>query len=308
MVFKNQNIEEIIADIQSANYFFITLSSITVLLAHFIRALRWQLLIETLGEKAKLKYTFYAVMVGYLANLALPRLGEASRCGVLKNKININFTALFGTVITERLVDLLSLILLIFFSVIIEFDLVFKFLKQILYQIPYQYIFLLLASVCFISYLIIYFFKANKGQVLSRKLIGIYDQFKVGFQSFKYLKNKNLFITYTFTLWFLYILSVYIAFFALKNTNGLGFNAAISVIVFGSLGMIVPVQGGIGAFHFMVSQALVFYGINKTTGISLATLMHSSQTLLIIVIGFACLFLILAKSKKSMHYESVSSS
>ena len=102
---------------------------------------------------------------------------------------------------------------------------------------------------------------------------------------------------YTFLIWALYILSVYIAFWALASTSFLGIGAAFTVIVLGSLGMIAPVQGGIGAFHFMVTKALMFYGINNASGITLATLMHSSQTLIIILIGFLSLFLILRTKK-----------
>lgn len=300
LVFNGQNYDEIFSYIKNANYYCLTLSALLVLLAHWVRALRWQMLIQALGKPVALKHTFYAVMVGYLANLAFPRLGEVSRCGVLKKKVDLDFTLLFGTVITERLIDLLSLLLVVMLTIALQFKLIYSFLNQLLGAAKFSIssIGLSLISILILTLISYGLLKKYQQSSFIIKVRSFLKGLYTGLGSILILKNRWLFVFYTFLIWALYILSVYVAFWALPNTALLGIGAAFTVIVLGSLGMIAPVQGGIGAFHFMVSKALQFYQINKATGITLATLMHSSQTLIIILIGFLSLFLIL-KTKKS---------
>lgn len=299
LVFNGQNYDEIFSNIKNANYYWLSLSALIVLLAHWVRALRWQMLIQALGKPIALKHTFYAVMVGYLANLAFPRLGEVTRCGVLNKKVDIGFTPLLGTVITERVIDLLSLLLVIILTVLIQFELIFSYLTQLLAVTKFNVTsivisFLVILIVVLIGYLLL---KKYQNITLIQKIITFLNSLYIGLGSIFVLKNRWLFVFYTFLIWVLYIASVYIAFWVLPDTSLLGAAAAFTVIVFGSLGMIAPVQGGIGAFHFMVTQALKFYQINIATGITLATLLHSSQALIIIVIGFLSLFLILRNKK-----------
>ncbi len=299
LVFRGQNQQQIFSEIKNANYYWVTMSATLVLFAHFVRALRWQMLINALGKPVKINATFYALMVGYLANLAFPRLGEVSRCGVLTKKVNLSFTQLFGTVITERLIDLLSLLLVTLFTIALQFQLIFVFLKQLLQSTTFNFIvFLIVLASLFILFVLVYWFikKNDTHKWVIKGLSFLYD-LKKGLSSILKLKNPWLFVAYTVLIWGLYISSVYVAFFALQATSHLGLSAAFCVIVFASLGMIAPVQGGIGAFHFMVTKALQFYGISGASGITLATLMHSSQTIIIVGFGFLSLFLILRKPR-----------
>jgi uncharacterized protein (TIRG00374 family) len=299
-VFKGQNQKEIFSYIKHANYYWIALSALIVLCAHLVRALRWQMLINALGKPISLSSTFYAVMIGYLANLAFPRLGEVSRCGVLKKKVDLSFTELFGTVITERLVDLISLLIVAMITIALQYQLIYASLHELLRSKTFNYETLwFIVLVFFIFIITIYWiYIKNTEHPFVKKIIAFLMDLKKGLYSISKLKNSWLFIGYSTLMWTLYILSVYIAFQALPTTYQLGMNAAFCVIVFGSLGMIAPVQGGIGAFHFMVTKALQFYGVETESGITIATLMHSSQTFIIIVIGFLSLFLILKKSNQ----------
>lgn len=299
LVFKDQNQQQIFSEFKNANYYWVALSAAMVLLAHFVRALRWQMLITALGKPVNLNATFYALMVGYLANLAFPRLGEVSRCGVLTKKVNLSFTQLFGTVITERLVDLLSLILVTLLTIALQYQLIFVFLKQLLNATKFNLnalVFVLISFFVLVAFIYWIIKKMNSHPIIIKVLTFLTD-LKKGLSSILLLKNPWLFFGYTVLIWALYILSVYVAFFALQATNHLGIAAAFCVIVFGSLGMIAPVQGGIGAFHFMVTKALQFYSIDAASGLTLATLMHSSQTIIIIGVGFVSLFLILKKTR-----------
>lgn len=299
LVFKDQNQQQIFSEIKNANYYWVALSAAMVLIAHFVRALRWQMLITALGKPVNLNATFYALMVGYLANLAFPRLGEVSRCGVLTKKVNLSFTQLFGTVITERLVDLLSLILVTLLTIALQYQLIFVFLKQLLNANKFNLnalVFVLISFFVLVAF-IYWIIKKMNSHPLIIKVLTFLTDLKKGLSSILLLKNPWLFFGYTVLIWALYILSVYVAFFALQATSHLGIAAAFCVIVFGSLGMIAPVQGGIGAFHFMVTKALQFYSIDAASGLTLATLMHSSQTIIIIGVGFVSLFLILKKTR-----------
>lgn len=299
LVFKSQNQQQIFTEIKNANYYWVALSALMVLVAHFIRALRWQMLINALGKPVKLNTTFYALMVGYLANLAFPRLGEVSRCGVLTKKVNLSFTQLFGTVITERLVDLLSLVLVTFLTIALQYQLIFTFLKQLLNStdINSNAIVIVITTIFVLLSCTYWIITKNINHPYTIRAASFLYDLKKGLSSILLLKKPWLFIGYTFLIWALYILSVYIAFLALQATLNLGIAAAFCVIVFGSLGMIAPVQGGIGAFHFMVTKALQFYEIDGASAITLATLMHSSQTIIIIGFGFLSLFLILRKTR-----------
>lgn len=296
-VFKGQNQKEIFSNIKNANYYWIAFSALIALSAHVIRALRWQMLIQALGKPIPLSTTFYAVMVGYLANLAFPRLGEVSRCGVLKKKVDSSFTELFGTVITERLVDLISLLIVGLITIALQYQLIFDSLSQLLSAASFKlYNLWLLCLILLIFAVAIYWlYNKNTEHHFVKKGVTFLVDLRKGLSSITHLKNSWLFVGYSALMWTLYILSVYIAFLALPTTQQLGINAAFCVIVFGSLGMIAPVQGGIGAFHFMVTKALQFYGIEQANGITMATLMHSSQTLVMIFVGFLSLFLILKK-------------
>lgn len=296
-VFKGQNLKEIFSYIKNANYYWITFSAVIALSAHVIRALRWQMLINALGKPISLSTTFYAVMVGYLANLAFPRLGEVSRCGVLKKKVDLSFTELFGTVITERLVDLISLMVVALLTIALQYQLIFESLRQLLSASSFhlEYVWLLGLLVLIFTGAIYWVYQKNTEHHLVKKGVSFLIDLRKGLSSIVHLKSSWLFVGYSALMWALYILSVYIAFLALPTTQHLGMNAAFCVIVFGSLGMIAPVQGGIGAFHFMVTKALQFYGVEEASGITMATLMHSSQTFVMIIAGFLSLFLILKK-------------
>jgi hypothetical protein len=296
-LFKGQNQKEIFSYIKNANYYWIAFSALIALSAHVVRALRWQMLINALGKPIPLTTTFYAVMVGYLANLAFPRLGEVSRCGVLKKKVDLNFTELFGTVITERLVDLISLLVVAMITIALQYQLIYDSLYQLLStsSLNTTNLWLMLLVIFVLTGAIYWVYIKNAEHPFVKKIVAFLKDLKKGLNSISHLKNSWLFVGYSVLMWALYILSVYIAFQALPTTHHLGLNAAFCVIVFGSLGMIAPVQGGIGAFHFMVTKALQFYGVDTASGITMATLMHSSQTLVMIVVGFLSLFLILKK-------------
>ena len=296
-VYKDQDINRIKSILTNeVNYFWIILSVFLGLLSHISRTIRWNLMIEPLGHKPRALNTFLAVMIGYLMNLALPRMGEISRCGVLAKYEKISFTKLVGTVVLERLIDMLMLLLLLVIVVITQFGHVMKFLNNNpevqdklgkLIRSP-----LLPIGLIFI-FLIIWFTRHKiKGSGIVKKLMGLLNQFAEGFKSIRDIKNKGSFIFHSVFIWILYYLMLYCVFFSFEFTSHLTPLAGMTVFVLGSFGMIAPVQGGIGAWHFMAIEGLALYGIDKADGQIFALVAHGSTTIMLIVFGVVSLFVL----------------
>ena len=311
LAFRGQNLEQLSANLKSANYGWVILSTLACLLAHLFRAYRWQMLIKTLEySPPSIITTFQAVMIGYLANLALPRMGEITRCGAIHKTNNIPVDKLIGTVIIERLTDVFMLMLVISLAIMLQFELIFKFLNQHIFSFIASktsgsgFIFIIIALVMVSVALVIFAIKKSNFKVPGR-LITLWQGLSKGLTSFYTLENKWGYVLYSILIWFFYYLSTYLCLFAISTTAHLSTYAALSILVFGSLGMIVPVQGGIGAFHFMVAEGLVLYAIKKSDGLAYATIIHSSQTLLILVIGGISLILMFTSSSKKAANEPI---
>jgi uncharacterized protein (TIRG00374 family) len=266
------------------------------LISHLSRTVRWNLLIEPLGHKPSTLNTFLAVMVGYLMNMALPRMGEISRCGVLSRYEKISFTKLVGTVVLERLVDVLMLLLLLMIVILTQFGQLLEFLgnnpevKEKLGKIVYSPV-LIGAGVLF---LVIIWFLRHKIQKspLMKKLMGFFIHFVEGFRSIAQMKKKKAFIFHSFLIWSLYYLMTYCVFFSFGFTSHLAPLAGLTVFVLGSFGMVAPVQGGIGAWHFMLIQGLALYGVAKDDATIDALVAHGSSTIMLILVGLLSLFIL----------------
>ena len=302
LAFRGQDLARIWFEIKTANYFWVATSAVSVLIAHVLRALRWQMLYKSIQYNVTFWNTYHAVIIGYLTNLTLPRFGEIGRCSVMQKVESVPMFASVGTVITERLFDVLVLLLTAAAMVMLQYDLVSGFLHDTIYlnlvnkisSISFPWLIgiaILLVGIVFIS---IYFLR----QKFSKKLLRVFVNLRQGFGSYKKLKQKGLFLVYTLGIWTFYLLSMYFAFSAIPSTSGLNFDAAFTAVVFSGFAMAAPVQGGIGVFHWVVAQALVLYGISFKDGLAYATIIHSSQVLLILFLGSISLFIILSKKAK----------
>ena len=290
MVYKDQDFKRIKSILTNdVNYYWIVASLFLGLLSHVSRTIRWNLLIEPLGRKPRILNTFLAVMVGYLMNLALPRMGEISRCGVIARYEKISFTKLVGTVVTERLIDVLMLLILLVIVVLTQFGQVLEFLNnnpgvnEKLQKVIFSPI-LIGGLVFFLAVLWISRHKIRESS-LTKKVMGFVGQFVEGFRSIGKMKKKGSFIFHSVFIWVLYYLMTYLIFFSFGFTSHLGPLAGLTVFVLGSFGMVAPVQGGIGAWHFMVIEGLALYGVDKADGKVFALLAHGTSTLMLIVLG-----------------------
>lgn len=297
----------VLKHLKNANYLWITLSLVIAATGYFSRAYRWKMQIDPTGYKAGFWSVYNAMMVGYLANLVLPRAGEVVRCSVLKRTDNIPVKVSLGTVITERVIDLLILLSCITLAFFVEFDKLHDFFIGFLndkYQSFEKNSFLiysiggilLLLTLVGVILLIIYINKLRENALFMRLVTfvrGVLD----GVFSIIKLKNKGEFVFHTLFVWFTYYIMGYIAFFALPATSELGLNVALAVLVTGGLGMAAPVQGGIGIFHLIVQSTLLVYGIGKEAGMAYALLVHTTQNLLVVVMGGISFVMSMLKSK-----------
>ena len=307
--FKGMDIKKIMQEIVSANMFWVAVSGLISIIAFVVRAHRWNLLIEPMGYSPSLKNTTYSVMVGYLANYFVPRLGEVSRCGALSKAESIPFNKLFGTVIIERIIDVISLLACIILAAVLEHKRLGNFFTENIFdpailkfqQLGNSPLLLSAIIVLLVSLLIagIYFIKKSNQKGNDSKISKLIKGFIDGLRSIASLKRPGLFIFQSIFIWVLYYLGVYVALFAFPFTSGLGGGAALFLLVAGGIGMSAPVQGGIGAYHLFVSQGLVLYGVLKGDGLAFATMLHGLQFILVIVIGVACMFLLFSARKKT---------
>ncbi len=288
-LFKDQelsNILEILAN--DTNYFWIFLSVSFGILSHISRAARWQQLIKATGGKTGFMNAFWAVMTGYFINLLIPRMGEVSKCGVLSKYEKLSFTKVIGTVVVERLFDILMLIFLFAAVLVLQFDLLSEFLvrnvdvdkmKNAFFS-PISYFFL------FTFVVLVFIIRRNRHSVkMLYEFSSLWVKFKVGFSSIRKVENVPLFWFYTIFMWIMYFAMVYVSFFSFAATSHLGVVAGVTILLTGSLGMLVPVQGGLGTWHAMVIVTLALFGIDNDMAGIFALVVHGAQTLMIFVFG-----------------------
>ncbi len=290
LIYKDQDIERIKSVLKNdVKYFWIVISLVIGLLSHFSRTVRWGLMIEPISHKPRFINTFLAVMVGYLMNMVFPRMGEISRCGVLSRYEKVSFTKLLGTVVAERAVDMVSLLVLLVIVIFSQFGHMLHFLGEnpeietkLLALITSPLLFVGLAALFILAYI---FRKTLQHTLFYQKVFTILMNLKEGFISIRSVRKKGWFIFHSVAIWTMYYLMLYAVFFAFGFTSHLGPIAGLTTFVLASFGMVAPVQGGIGAWHFMAIEALALYGVDKANAVIFAFVAHGSMTGMIIVIG-----------------------
>jgi uncharacterized protein (TIRG00374 family) len=309
LAFRGIDFSLLVHEIRDANLFWLGLSIVLSIVAFFSRAYRWKLLIDPLGHHTPLSKAFYALMVGYLANLAFPRLGEITRCGALSKSGRIPFDQLLGTVILERALDVVCLLTALVITALVEADRLGSFvMEKIVHPIGIKAAALLHSPLLWAAALVVvvlaaWWFRSRREEEGTHTLTGrIRDLVRGvgrGLQSIRTLEKPWAFLFHTLLIWTLYYYMAYACFFALPATSELSWRAALFVLVAGGIGMSVPVQGGIGAYHLLVSQGLVLYGILQQHAMAFATLVHTSQVLLVVVIGGSSLLLLFSVKNKN---------
>ncbi|MDR2287273.1 MAG: flippase-like domain-containing protein [Prevotellaceae bacterium] len=299
--------DEFIMHLKSVNYFYIGLSLVFSFTAFIIRALRWNILINTLGYKPSAYDTYNAVIIGYMANLAVPRIGELTRCATLYKTDRIPVNSLFGTVVTERIIDMLSLFVITFLAFFVRMDLFSTFVNdRIITTWKPAFENLSLVAVTVIALAIILMmaaayisFKRLLKRPSMRKFKTMLTGLSDGLKSVFKMREKFHFIGYTIAIWTCYMLSTYFIIIALPATSTLTAADGLLLLVLGSLGWIVPVPGGFGTFHTLVAWGLMLYGISFDTGLMFATISHETQLLIMVFFGLIALISVSLTKNKS---------
>lgn len=303
--FKNVDYSEFIDKASEVSYKWVIASVVISLVSHWLRAYRWNILLSPFGYQLNSGRTFLAVMTGYLANLAFPRIGEVTRCGVLKKNDGVPMSLSFGTVITERIIDFFILLSLIILDFVLEFDKVFGFFSETLgFEQIFQNkfvvafgiaVFIIVALGSF--FLVKHFISIKSENAFLNKIRIFLKEMMDGLFSLKKIKNVYGFVLSTFGIWVLYYLMSYIIVFSMGETSDLGILAGLSILVAGGIAMAIPVQGGIGTYHAFITGILILYGIEQNTGLFFATLLHASQVFSILFFGGLCVLISVFVSK-----------
>lgn len=258
-------------------------------MSHVFRGWRWKQTLEPLGARPRTSDCVDSIFLSYAANLVLPRVGEVSRCGVLAKYDEVSFSKSLGTVVTERLVDTLCMLLITGITFLVQMPVFFRFFDETGTKIPSlvhlvtsPWFYVVLFSVVGVGVLLYFllrmlsFFERVKGVVLN-----VWE----GVLSLRSVTNMPLFILYTLLIWVCYFYHFYLTFHCFLFTEHLGYLAGLVMFVGGTFAVIVPTPNGAGPWHFAVITMMMLYGVNATDAGIFALIVHGVQTLLVIVLG-----------------------
>jgi len=296
--FKGEDLQAMISELENADYrwaFPVLLSSLAGSAA---RALRWQLLLEPVSHRPTFAQSFFTLMYGYFVNIGTPRLGEITRCVSMHNTSGIPFSKSFGTVFTERAIDMVCLLLVVFSAFALQADMLGDFFKINIYS-PIDektggnaftiFIVLIIVAACGLLVLLLAL-KGLRNLTTKNKIILFIREVIEGLMSIFRLKNPFLFLFYTAVIWCSYFFTSYLWFFAFSSTQNLTVAVAFTVMGVGAIAKSLPIQGGgMGAYHFLVGQLLLLYSINGVGAVAYATLNHGAQLVYNIVLGITAL-------------------
>ena len=276
----------------NADYAWVAVAMLTCTLSHYIRALRWRLLFQTIGHTPLRNHIFGSVIVGYLANLAFPRAGEVVRCATLRTSEGIPMEKSIGTVVTERIIDMMVFVLIVAVGMLAMFgqakDWLYDTLSERYEHLPSMWTLGITTVVGIATLLAAYklFWKRLLKYSLFKKIDNLVRGMGDGVKSILHLgaRRTALFVAYSVVIYSLYILGGYIIFQAFGATRGLGLGAAFVVYLFGTVGMTFS-QGGIGVYPVLVQVALGIYGISMETGAACGWLLWGSQQAVIVSLG-----------------------
>ena len=257
--------------------------------SHIFRGWRWKQTLEPLGAHPKSIDCLNAIFVSYATNLVLPRVGEVSRCGVLARYDHVSFSKSLGTVVTERLIDTLCMILITGITFFLQMPVFYTFFEQTGTKIPsiihlLTSIWFYIVLLCIIGVLVLLYYLVRTLSFFE-KIKGIAINMYEGITSLRNVKNIPLFILYTMLIWVCYFFHFYLTFFCFGFTDHLGIMAALVMFVGGTFAVIVPTPNGAGPWHFAIISMMMLYGINATDAGIFALIVHGIQTFLVVLLG-----------------------
>lgn len=283
-----ENRQEILFYISEADIFWVSISLLLGIIGHVSRAIRWNYLLEPLGYKPKLINNIFMIFMAYLANLGVPRTGEILRATALTTYEGVPFEKGFGTIVTERVIDLIMLLLVVIITLFLQTEIIISFFEQRGFNLS-GIIILLVAGL--VAFLIFFLFIKKSSNVFALKIKSFVKGLLAGVFSIFKMKRKWAFVFHTVLIWVCYIGMMWVIKFTVPETVNLSLNEIMVAFVFGAFAM-ATTNGGVGLFPILVSKALGLFGIGAVSGDAFGWIMWIAQTLMNIVFG-AISFLLL---------------
>ncbi|TXI62943.1 MAG: flippase-like domain-containing protein [Flavobacterium sp.] len=289
-----EELEKIKISFIKADYFYIYLSLFIALFGFWSRAYRWKFALQHLGYHTKFHNDFFTVCVSYLVNLTIPRSGEVSRAALLKKYEDVPFDKAFGTIVAERIVDMLIFLLFVTIGFVLQFDTIYRYLVNNGVKFETLIWAGVLGIVLFVIFILVWIYAEwNIILKLKQKLSGLIE----GMQSILKMKDKWKYIFHSFFIWFSYLAMFYVTIFALPETADISFDVVVMGFIFGTLAVGFT-NGGLGAYPLAVASILSLYGISEGIGTAFGYLIWVSQTLLTIFLGSLSYLLLPILNKK----------
>lgn len=287
-------LEKIKISFIKADYFYIYLSLFIALFGFWSRAYRWKFALQHLGYHTKFHNDFFTVCVSYLVNLTIPRSGEVSRAALLKKYEDVPFDKAFGTIVAERIVDMLIFLLFVAIGFVLQFDTIYQYLVNNGVKFETLIWAGIFGFVVFIIFVLVWIYAEWKIILkLKQKLSGLIE----GMQSILKMKDKWKYIFHSFFIWFSYLAMFYVTIFALPETADISFDVVVMGFIFGTIAVGFT-NGGLGAYPLAVASILSLYGISEGIGTAFGYLIWVSQTLLTIFLGLLSYLLLPILNKK----------
>lgn len=286
-VYQDINIQSIKDALKELKYSWILLSVTLGLISTLVRALRWKILIKSIGYKPKTINLFLSIQILYFINLVIPRGGELARCGMIAKYEKIPFAKLLGTVFIERLTDFIAFIIIFIGVFFLQLSLI-KEIFSILKISPSSFQSkILIFGLIVILFILLYWISKKIGLLnkFQNKINKIKEEIIDGIKSVMMIEKKGTYIFLTFLIFFLWLMMLYIVFFAYPPTYNMPLSAAVFTYTIGTFAFLLPIQAGIGVWHFLVSECLYLFGLNKEAGKMFALVAHTFTNLVYLIFG-----------------------
>ena len=297
IIYDDFDFSQIWQKLKEMDMFWFTMTTIFIILSHVIRGLRWKLALAPLDLHPTSSTSINSIFVAYAANLVIPRFGEVSRCVILEQYDRIPFAQSLGTLVTERLIDTLVVVLMTTAAVALQWNIFMEFINDVGIATPGNnigaWIVIALSAIAIAVMLYIFLRKFS----FWKKIRNFIARFSDGLLSLTKMKNGWLFILETLAIWFCYFMQFYLCFFYFPFTEHLSFLAGLLLFVAGSIAVVVPTPNGAGPWHFAVISIMTLYGVSETDAAVFAFIVHSTQTLIVAILGIYALIMLQFKKR-----------
>ncbi len=259
------------------------------ILAQAFRGWRWRQSLEPVGERPRAGVAVNAVFLSYAVSLVVPRVGEFARCGVLRRWDGVSFAKALGTVVTERAIDSLLILVVTGATLLCQFRIFDTFFRKTGTRVDeilagFSSTGWIVTAVCAVAVLVLVWYLLQR-MAIYNKVKGIFVGLWQGILSVRHVRSAPLFVGFTLAIWICYFLHYYLTFFCFDATAHLGWSCALVTFIVGSIAVVVPTPNGAGPWHFAVKTMLILYGVGANDALFFVLIVHSVQTLLVVVLG-----------------------